>query len=155
MKIAIAALALFASSPVYAQSAFDRTGDTVGSTIGTASSRTTVKPAKAKASPHKLAADGFYFEHNSEIRPKVTITFVLYSSLEELNKSKDEIAAQMKQPPRPAGAIVQAFSIMMGEKCEVHMMDPAVSYKPEYVGHELMHCAYSEHFHPTQESAEN
>lgn len=31
--------------------------------------------------------------------------------------------------------------------CRIHIVDPAVKYEPEWIGHELMHCAYGR-WHP-------
>lgn len=33
--------------------------------------------------------------------------------------------------------------------CELHIVDPAVNYEPEFAGHEFLHCVYGE-FHPNQ-----
>lgn len=40
-----------------------------------------------------------------------------------------------------------AFTLLNGKdqtKCTVHIMDPTVSYTPEFVGHEFLHCLYGQ-----------
>ena len=39
---------------------------------------------------------------------------------------------------------VAAFSVLNKENtdCDIYMLDPKVSYEPEFYGHELVHCVY-------------
>lgn len=48
-------------------------------------------------------------------------------------------------------AFSQASPYVKGERrlCIIHMVDPKVSYKPEFIGHELAHCIYGD-WHPVE-----
>lgn len=79
--------------------------------------------------------DQYPFNKAEYVRLKPDISFVVHSSLEDLRK---KAPAESKTE----GRILMAWSSLMGNTCEVHIVDPQVSYKPEWIGHEITHCIY-------------
>ena len=50
----------------------------------------------------------------------------------------------------PEDRLLYGFAILDNRSadCHIHIVDPAVDYAPEWMGHELMHCIYGR-WHPT------
>ena len=101
-------------------------------------------PITAHARPK--TADGYRFAKKSIELKEVRIKIVTYKSKAQLEKAILQYTKDAKY-----GAVrtskVEAFSILQSpdfEVCTIHMIDPAISHKPEYVGHELLHCLYGE-----------
>lgn len=93
------------------------------------------------------APDGYKFEAQSQrLSPSRQISVVTYSSMADLRRAYE---AQPNARPLAAGRELQAFSAYNSRTCTIHMIDPAVTYMPEFFGHELVHCLYGE-FHPSQ-----
>lgn len=90
------------------------------------------------------AADGYYFEKETFRRTDIPLTIVLVGS----NNEMEQILKQKMKTSDVAGKFeakdVAAFSIINNNdsKCTIYMIDPKVSYQPEYIGHELVHCVY-------------
>ena len=92
----------------------------------------------------KKGADGYRFGQKQYERDDVQVKIVTYKSQAEFNK----ILNQSKLPKTTA-----AFSVLSPtfNTCTIHMIDPSVSYEPEFVGHEFLHCAYGQ-WHKNNES---
>lgn len=90
------------------------------------------------------AADGYRFEGGT--KTERSIKFVTYSNMDAVKRA---YAATPKARKLGPNEDLQAFSLLTPTTCTVHMIDPAVSYKPEWIGHEVTHCIYGE-FHPSQ-----
>jgi hypothetical protein len=81
-------------------------------------------------------ADGYTFGTKQYQQNNVQITVVTYSSEQELQKAATRYKTNN----------IAAFSVLTPpfDKCTIHMIDPAVSYQPEFVGHEFLHCVYGQ-----------
>lgn len=94
----------------------------------------------------KGGSDGYYFsqkEFDHTKDPK--ISFVLYPSAAEFNK---EVA---RRGIKTEGQVF-GFSVLGKDgTCQVNIVDPAVDYRPEEMGHEITHCLYGD-FHKDQVS---
>ena len=84
-------------------------------------------------------ADGYRFGEKQYEKFTVQINIVTYKSQTDLQKalgnradvaSKDVIAFSELKPPF--------------DTCTIHMVDPKVTYQPEFVGHEMLHCVYGQ-----------
>lgn len=82
------------------------------------------------------APDGYSFEHKEFERKQPAITIVTHPRVADL-RSMAPPAARAEQ-----GAELMAWSIIRKEGCEVHVVDPAKSYQPEWIGHEVAHCIW-------------
>ena len=84
-------------------------------------------------------ADGYYFENESFRRTNFEVDVVLASSADDLKKLKAEHKVEVVP-----GYEVAAFSTlsMTSMHCTIYMIDPKVSYQPEWYGHELTHRIY-------------
>lgn len=80
-------------------------------------------------------ADGYVFSKGEYLNPDVNVVFVLHPSTDELLETAPPSA-------RVKGASLEAYSLIRngGADCEVHIVDPNASYKPEWIGHEMAHC---------------
>lgn len=89
-----------------------------------------------------IGKDGYYFEQESFVRTDFPIEIVLMESEEavgkELAKHKN-VAGEIVE-----GRSVAAFSTIRKNetRCTIYMVDPKISYTPEFYGHELVHCIY-------------
>jgi hypothetical protein len=91
--------------------------------------------------------DDYTFDRKEFVRTQSDVRFVAHRSLADLRSAApaDTTAATQAE-----GRQMFAWSRLSGVgygHCEVHYVDPAVSYQPEWIGHELMHCAYGR-WHP-------
>ena len=85
-------------------------------------------------------ADGYAFKRSEYKQSLVAVTVVTFDT-------KDEYVAELRRHGYTQRAIPEAFSVIFkGEqqRCTIYMIDPARSYKPEYYGHELMHCFFGD-----------
>lgn len=93
-------------------------------------------------------SDGYVFEDDAKrIEPQQTIVVNLYHNTglvtdryKQANGIKRDLVSED----------VFGFTSYNGRTCNIHIVDPAVSYKPEKIGHELTHCLYG-NFHKTQD----
>lgn len=85
------------------------------------------------------ATDGEYFQKKEYSHEQdVEMSFVVHRSWRSLRQSAIEHKI-------PHASTVKAFSIIKAadtKVCQVHFLDPAVEYMPEYLGHEITHCLY-------------
>jgi|FreactTroBogLake_1042271.scaffolds.fasta_scaffold01385_7 hypothetical protein len=102
-------------------------------------------------SSSQVGADGYTFKQKQYEKHEVTIKIVTYKSPSELNRvvagylNKSTTASDHKVN----STNVVAFSLLQPpsyDTCTIHMMDPSVTYQPEFVGHEFIHCIYGQ-FH--------
>lgn len=88
---------------------------------------------------HKVGADGYYFEKETFVRQEIEVSIVFV-------KDQDEMSALLAAHGRTAadGREVAAFSTyaVSENKCTIYMIDPRLSYQPEFIGHELTHCIF-------------
>jgi hypothetical protein len=86
----------------------------------------------------KQGADGYKFGEKQYENQTVKVNIVTYKSSKEI-----QTAAKAKGANYPN---VVAFSELQSpyDTCTIHMIDPLVSYEPEFVGHEFLHCAYGQ-----------
>lgn len=93
-------------------------------------------PASARQTE---AADGYVFQRKEWVQWNPETRIVEHASHREL-------LAAMPEGTRPRGGgsrRVQAWSNISADRfCEIHIVDPSVSYAPEAIGHELVHCIY-------------
>lgn len=93
------------------------------------------------------SADGYAFGAKEFTHTAPAIRFVVHRSLTDLrNAAPFDINAQA----RSQGRELMAWSTLSGPghtSCTVHIVDPAVSYQPEWIGHEVTHCIYGR-WHP-------
>ena len=81
--------------------------------------------------------DGYRFEVGADRVEAPQVVFVLHASQRELVRTA---------PPgvRYGREGVEAWSVLRGNQCIVHIVDPAVTYRPEFIGHEVTHCLYGQ-----------
>ena len=82
--------------------------------------------------------DGYTFGEKQYTQNPVTVNIITYQSQKEIYE-----VAKSKGADYPE---VVAFSVLTVNRdtCTIHMIDPAVKYEPEYVGHEFLHCVYGQ-----------
>ncbi|MGQ3101005.1 MAG: hypothetical protein ACT6Q5_13240 [Sphingopyxis solisilvae] len=86
------------------------------------------------------ASDGHQFGDKEFHRARPNITVVTHSTLADLRAAAP---ASAKRGDRE----LMAWGIIRPDGCEIHIIDPAVSYQPEWIGHEVAHCAWGR-WHP-------
>lgn len=91
------------------------------------------------------STDGYFFEKGSTLLPEKEIHVVMHHNIAELKAAY----AVTHASPVAEDRDLRAFSIIGPKVCTIHVIDPKVTYMPEFVGHELVHCLYGE-FHPSQ-----
>lgn len=87
----------------------------------------------------QVAADGYSFGKKEYTKDSVQIEIKTYKTQAEMQKAL--IEKNVKNPDQ-----IAAFSVLRPpyDKCTIHMIDPAVDYEPEFVGHEFLHCVYGQ-----------
>lgn len=90
------------------------------------------------------AADGYQFERKEFTRLAPAATFVVHRSQAELVAAAP---AATRAAVKAEGRSLMAWSVIRPAGCEVHIVDPAVRYAPEWIGHEVAHCVFGR-FHP-------
>lgn len=85
----------------------------------------------------KTGADGYKFGQKQYEKQTVQVNIVVYKTQQDFNK----VLTQRKLPEKTA-----AFTVLRPpfDSCTIHMIDPAIRYEPEYVGHEFLHCVYGQ-----------
>ena len=89
----------------------------------------------------KVGKDGYYFEKETFTRTEFPMKIVLMPSAAALSA---EIAKRNNIQGTITPKNVAAFSVLRKDDltCTIYMVDPKVSYEPEFFGHELVHCIY-------------
>lgn len=80
--------------------------------------------------------DGYAIAYQEYNQRRLTVDFVDYA-----NEVSFKAAASKRGLDKDQ---VLAFSHIDKErgKCEIHIVDPVLMYKPELIGHEIAHCRY-------------
>jgi len=89
----------------------------------------------------KKGADGYKFGEKQYTQNELGVKVVTYSSRTEFNKELKKRNLSAKDGE------IMAFSVLFVEApnlCVIHMVDPTVEYRPEFVGHEFLHCVYGQ-----------
>ncbi len=82
--------------------------------------------------------DGYVFETKDLTYKSRKLEFVFY-------KDRDSLQRRFKDPK------LAAMSLLFKDgTCQVHLVDPASSYEPQYGFHEIMHCLWGQ-WHPHQD----
>lgn len=90
-------------------------------------------------------ADGYSFGEKQFEKKTVTVEIVVHGSLEDLQKEAQRIG--VVRSFNGEGTSVRAFTHLYPpnfDTCTMHIVDPAVFYTPEFVGHEFLHCVYGQ-----------
>lgn len=79
--------------------------------------------------------DGYTFDRKEFERTQPNITVVTHLSLADL---------RAKAPPGTniEGRDLMGWSIIRPTGCEMHVVDPAKSWMPEWIAHEAAHCIW-------------
>ena len=90
---------------------------------------------------NKVGKDGYYFEQETFTRTEFPVKIVLMPSAAALSA---EIAKRNHIQGTVTAKNVAAFSVLRKDDltCTIYMVDPKISYEPEFFGHELVHCIY-------------
>jgi hypothetical protein len=85
--------------------------------------------------------DGYYFEKETFTRTDLGVHVVLVQSQKEMETLLEEHHRTIAD-----GRQVAAFSVLKVNEpeCTIYMIDPKISYQPEFIGHELVHCVYGD-----------
>lgn len=89
----------------------------------------------------KRGADGYKFGEKQYTQNELGVKVVTYSTRADFNKELKKRNLSIKDGE------IMAFSVLFVKSpniCVIHMVDPAVEYKPEFVGHEFLHCVYGQ-----------
>lgn len=86
-------------------------------------------------------SDGYRFDGAEFERDQPAISIVTHPSLADLRAKAP--AAALRNRDRD----LMAWSIIRPDGCEVHIVDPAEEWRPEWIGHEVAHCAWGR-WHP-------
>lgn len=83
--------------------------------------------------------DGYTFDEKQYEKTTVQVNIVTYKSQKDLQKALGNRGGV-------DASNVMAFSVLKYpfDTCTVHMVDPSISYMPEFVGHEFLHCTYGQ-----------
>ncbi len=82
------------------------------------------------------APDGHQFGAKEFDRTRPNITIVTHPTLTDLRRAAPKGTVD-------AGKVdMMAWGIIRPDGCEIHVVDPAVSYQPQWIGHEVAHCAW-------------
>lgn len=82
------------------------------------------------------AEDGYRFERKEFERAQPAITIVTHPTIADLRAKAPAGAKQTKDRD------LMAWSVLRSTGCEVHIVDPARSYQPIWLGHEVTHCVW-------------
>lgn len=81
-------------------------------------------------------SDTYQFERKEFERAEPAITIVTHPTLADL-RAKAPAAARQGE-----GRRLMAWSIIRPDGREVHVVDPAKQWRPEWIGHEVAHCVW-------------
>lgn len=85
-----------------------------------------------------VAADGYRFERAEWVNTDLRVRLVLHETVEDLAREAKRAGAAVS-----GEEAVQAWGeIDAHGNCTLHIVDPRKRYMPEWIGHELTHCAF-------------
>ena len=89
----------------------------------------------------KNGSDGYAFGEKQYTQTPVTVEVVVYP-----DRNAFEREVKRLELSADGGEIVAFTSLYPSDKsrCTINMVDPASEYKPEFVGHEFLHCVYGQ-----------
>jgi hypothetical protein len=89
----------------------------------------------------KTGSDGYSFGEKQYTQTPVTVEVVVYPDRVAFERELKRLRLSAD-----GGEIVAFTSLYPADKtkCTMHMVDPAVEYVPEFVGHEFLHCVYGQ-----------
>ena len=97
-----------------------------------------------------VGVDGYTFVRKQYENKEVSVSVVTYTDIAQLDKVASSYLNNSSNSVDHTvdSTDVVAFSVLEPnhEHCTIHMMDPSVTYKPEFIGHEFTHCLYGQ-FH--------
>jgi hypothetical protein len=79
------------------------------------------------------ASDRYEFAKAEFVKTDVHLSFVYYKTRKELEAAYTAKTGLTKH--------LNAYSIIRGDVCIINLVDPAVDYQPDIVGHEVLHCS--------------
>lgn len=128
------------------------TGALAALSLSLATPTATMAPAVDRTAAAQLLGrptvsnDGYYLEATPENNTRFYVRIVKYKSYEEVAS-----AWKKKGGDVPDVGRIVAFAEWTkdGNSCVIHMVDPKITYRPQFIGHELVHCMHGD-FHPTQ-----
>lgn len=77
--------------------------------------------------------DGFVFVRKETNYETITVHIRTYATDKELNDAAKA---------RGVTTEVNAWGVLKGNECTIHVRDPSVMYQPEFIGHEIAHCVW-------------
>lgn len=89
----------------------------------------------------RAAEDGYVFERKDFTSTFMTLRIVPHQNLHDLR-----MTWHRRNPGERWPDTLMAFATWNATGCEIHIIDPGVSYEPARIGHELTHCMHG-HFH--------
>lgn len=85
-------------------------------------------------------ADGFVYEGDEWLQHEYATRNVYYSSLSELRAYAPKEAQREGYELHAWARIVRGDQYFGGMLCEKHILEPSIRYRPEFIGHEDVHC---------------
>lgn len=77
--------------------------------------------------------DGFSFVRKETDYETIIVHIRTYKTDKELNDAAKA---------RGVTTEVNAWGVLKGNECTIHVRDPSIAYQPEFIGHEIAHCAW-------------
>ncbi len=94
------------------------------------------------ASCGQTGADGYEFGNATFVADTATVSVITYGSQAELR------AVAQRQGVRAEGGDLMAWAtVNPSGHCTIHIVEPARTYRPEWLGHEFTHCIRGD-WHP-------
>ena len=93
--------------------------------------------------------DGYYFEKKEYYRPDVIITYKFIDNRKEYDELKAERFTSSRARKVEAWSVFYRDVESEYKECIVYVPDPSWTYRPELIGHEVLHCFFGE-WHPNQ-----
>lgn len=88
----------------------------------------------ALAACDRPASDGYRYGQAEFDRSEIALSVRTYPDLHALQSAADALGIA-------SGGIMAFGQVATGEPaCTIHVLDPAVDYQPEWIGHEIVHC---------------
>lgn len=104
-------------------------------------------PERLRPIDGEVGGDGYVFQQKAFSRLVLRLRVHEYRTRAALHRAVLRVA-----PDTEAIDDVVGFATFGTRGCDVYLLDPAVRYEPEVIGHELAHCLHG-NFHPGQETA--
>ena len=94
-------------------------------------------------SSNRAGPDGYHFSGGEYTKTELKVTMVYARSYDEMVKMFQQTHSQVYKAVIQPGNVVKAFSVINKETdtCTIYVIHPSVSYNPELIGHELLHCS--------------